>query len=1053
MLRRCDRYLLREAVGPFALALSGLVLFILLNVVLSLSDLMVDRGLGMAALLRLVLLKVPSLLVVAVPMSALFATFLALGRMIHDREILALESLGIPLRRLLVPLLAAAAVVAAADFAIYNWLVPASEASYQDALRAAIFRQGAPRITSNAFFRGQNDQFFYIRSYDESTGRLLGIHIYDTTGRLFPQAGTRITLLTAEEGTWAGGAWELEDAMVYGFDREGILTFSATVESLTLPIDQSIAELVSRSRTASEMGLAELIQRIAQGRESGQRVEEYIVEAHLKLALPLAAVLFVLLAGSLSLAFMPRGRAASLVLGLLLVALYQGVLWWTQTLGRRGAMDAALAAWIPNLIFGAGGVLLFLRVDHMASREGWRHLRRRLRPLGLGIVAVLTLVALSLDAVALDDPVPLTLSCDEVFVADDGSEVRASGAVVASFSSTVLHADFLGLERVQTGSWALDAQGSVSLKFGTDFELLADRVTAVVEAAAGDAVARLAEAKDLSGRSRFTNSTGTEHTLAFAASSGRIDLEGGEVARVEAEGADFTTCDVCCSPLRRRPYSLHAERFVLYPGQLLVAYGLVVRIGGVALMWLPMYVQPLRETLDAPLFPSLGQDALHGGFAKWSVPFFVSPGAYGSLLVDLYAKYAEVAAGAIVHLQAGPFAARLATYAFPAKVGDPEYRLSFDTQAQLVDEWEAHGDLSYERRGEAERLTYSFRLEGDTPVASVDVAASRETRSEPETATRVIERLPDITLDFEPARFEGFRVAPSLAAGWLREGVLGEEREARLRMLGHLALTADPLLWAGVRVTPEASAELALYGGEGERNARASLNLSATVTWAGLRAVWRRSIVRGASPFTFDAVSGDEILEWTLSREGALDLSLSGSARRSSGIGLLRLSAAQGGPLPWTFSAWLDPASGRVTDLALSGSWSDGLHSLRFSIPFNVDVGQFGEVGVDVEASLSGVRLSLQTDLDLRLVSVSEATIEAALSLSRDWGLELGVKYAADRAIPFGLSYGVFHDVSDCLRVGVERSRGQTWIYASVLAFPEAVVRYAPQTSALDVGR
>src|SRR5512136_2401272 len=147
MLRRSDRYVLREMIGPFALALAGLILFILLNIILSLSDLMVDRGVSMLTLLRLVLLKVPSLLVVAIPMSVLFATFLGLGRMTHDREVVALESLGIPLRRLLLPLVLAAGLVAVGDFAIYNWLVPASEGAYQDALRGVIYRQGIPRIT------------------------------------------------------------------------------------------------------------------------------------------------------------------------------------------------------------------------------------------------------------------------------------------------------------------------------------------------------------------------------------------------------------------------------------------------------------------------------------------------------------------------------------------------------------------------------------------------------------------------------------------------------------------------------------------------------------------------------------------------------------------------------------------------------------------------------------------------------------------------------------------------------------------------------------------
>ena len=191
MPRRFDRYLLREMVGPFALALAGLVLFILLNIILSLSDLMVDRGVEMAMMLRLILYKVPSLLVIAVPMAALFAVFLGLGRLASDREIMALESMGVSLRRMMVPLLLAATLVAGADFLVYNWAVPASEQAYQQTLRQIIFRDGAPRITANAFFRGPDNQYFYIRRYDEETGALHDVHIYDTTGRLFPRPRRR----------------------------------------------------------------------------------------------------------------------------------------------------------------------------------------------------------------------------------------------------------------------------------------------------------------------------------------------------------------------------------------------------------------------------------------------------------------------------------------------------------------------------------------------------------------------------------------------------------------------------------------------------------------------------------------------------------------------------------------------------------------------------------------------------------------------------------------------------------------------------------------------
>ena len=185
-VRRCDRYLLREMVGPFVLALVGLLLFLLLNIVLSLTPLMVDRGIGMSTVLRLVILELPGLFVLAVPMAALFATFLGLGRLMHDREIMAFESIGISLRRMLLPLIVAAAVLSAFDFAINNWAAPASERAFQRTYLEVVFRQSIPRITPNAIFSGPDNLFFYVRRYDANTRTLHDVLIYDTEGDLFP---------------------------------------------------------------------------------------------------------------------------------------------------------------------------------------------------------------------------------------------------------------------------------------------------------------------------------------------------------------------------------------------------------------------------------------------------------------------------------------------------------------------------------------------------------------------------------------------------------------------------------------------------------------------------------------------------------------------------------------------------------------------------------------------------------------------------------------------------------------------------------------------------
>jgi len=1050
MLRRSDRYVLREMIGPFALALAGLILFILLNIILSLSDLMVDRGVTMATLLRIVLLKVPSLLVVAIPMSVLFATFLGLGRMVHDREVVALESLGIPLRRVLLPLVIAAGLVAAADFAVYNWLVPASEGAYQDALRGVIYRQGVPRITSNAFFRGPNDQFLYIRRYDEATGKIHDVHIYDTSGELFPQAQVekqaQLVLLTANEGLWEGNSWALTDAHVYGFDRDGVLVFSAVVGSLVLPVDQGIAAILSRSQTTSEMGIAELLTRISQARANGQRVNEYVVEMHLKMALPLASVIFVLVGGSLSLAFLPRSRAVGIVLGLLLVAIFQGVLWWTQTLGRRGAMDPALAAWLPDLLFGGFGLLLFLRVDRLASRDVWSRVRARLPFLAItfGILATLSLSACATP--------PIHLDCDELFVSPDGKLLRASGSVHAAFESTSVEAGSLVLEEVQSGSWTLAAANGVSLRTSDELALESETLAATVDAATGALVALAAEATFLSGSIAFTNSDGEKATLYFRADRARLTLGEGRMELLEGYGSELTTCACCGTSLRERPYSLRAERLLLYPDRLFVAYGITGRAAGAGIVWLPVYMQPLKETLEAPLFPAIGRSATHGWFAKWSLPFFASEALYGHVDIDVYPWTRELAVGGGVRYDVGGQRGELTAFRFPAKVGDPETSVRFRHTSDLAAGWQAAGSADYKAVGTRERSTYSFHLDGTTKLGDVALTASRTLTETEGEATRVDERLPELSFDAAEVSWGRLSLSPSLAFGWRREGVMGEPLAEALRLGGGLAATAAAFEVAGMRITPAGSIRATLYDGPSGREEQVVLALTPSASLGNLSLEWSSAWAFGSSPFDSDRATTEHAVRWAYSRQGPLDLTLRGSFDFTDGLGPESATLAWTAVADWKIAGTFDPQDARVTSFEVSAIWSDGVRSATWILPLDKAVGRFRQSTLRLSSAIDPVSLSLRLVADLDLLTLSSWAIETELASGAGWGLNASASHTAASPRSVAIELGLFKDIADCLRVGVEFSQREAWLYISILAFPEAVLRYAPRTLEVEVG-
>ncbi len=1078
MLRRCDRYILREALGPFLLALAGLVLFILLNVILSLSDLMVDRGVSMTTLLRLVLLKIPSLLVVAVPMSALFATFLGLGRMGHDREVLALESLGISLRRILLPLLFAAAFVGVADFALYNWLVPASEAAYQDALRQVIYRQGTPRITANAFFKGQNDQFFYIRRFDESSGKLYDVVIYDTTGRLFPQAGTQVTMITADEGTWTAGAWTLSSGTVYGFDREGQLVFTATIESLVIPIEQGVAELVSHSRTPSEMGLAELRERIAQAQKNGQRIDEYVVESHLKLALPLAALVFVLLGGALSLAFLPANRAVGIVLGLLLVAVFQGFLWWTQTLGRRGAMDPAWAAWLPDLVFGAIGVYLYVRVDRLATRDTRGRWWRRL-PLTLVLLLAVSFSVLGTDAsaplvgpdasaplVGLDGSspsvgtgtpaeavgnVPVHLECDELFVADDGSTLHAVGSVRATFQNSQLEADDLLVERVQSSSWRLSAFGSVALLVPGTTELAGDSMIVEINGQSGEVKPRWAKADGLRGEVVFTNSEGKEKELYFRARRGEVSFDDtGEVSLLTAEQAEVTTCDCCGLALDRQPYSLKADRLRLYPDRLLVAYGLTARVSAAGVFWLPLYVQPLQETLDSPLFPAFGSSSSRGWFVKWNVPFFLSEAVYGTILLDYYSKYSEIGVGATLRYAGGGHEGRASAYFLPSEVHDTEVEVSLTDTVALGGNWQGAGRFEYDAEGDDEELSFLAKLRGTIGPADVSLLASRIIDTT--TTTTIEEKLPELSFSLPSQQVGPLSFRPTFLAGWYREEKKGEPPEGRFRFRSQLQSTVDAVAFAGFRIQPSATLQSSLYADATDWEDVESIQVGASATRSGLELAWTTTFAHGSSPFEFDETETEHELTWTAKRSGPVDLTVSGSFNSVDGPGLVRATADWDDWATWKVTANYNLTLARLSTLIVRGDWRDERRKVVWRIPYDALDGEFSIASFDVSAEWKTLALSVENDLDLNALALIASDITADLTVGNGWGLELEIDYSSTSFDLGDVSYGVFKDIANCVRVGIERSSGDIWVYVSILAFPEAVLRYAPTSASFEIG-
>jgi lipopolysaccharide export LptBFGC system permease protein LptF len=110
------------------------------------------------------------------------------------------------------------------------------------------------------------------------------------------------------------------------------------------------------------MTYSELKTYIAELKASGYHVVPYQVSLQQKLAFPFVAIIMTLLAVPFAVSTGRSGAIYGIGVGLVLAIVYRTALSLFGALGSGGWIDPTLAAWSPNILFGAAAAYLLLTV-------------------------------------------------------------------------------------------------------------------------------------------------------------------------------------------------------------------------------------------------------------------------------------------------------------------------------------------------------------------------------------------------------------------------------------------------------------------------------------------------------------------------------------------------------------------------------------------------------------------------------------------------------------------------------------------------------------------
>ena len=181
-MKKLDRFVLKAFIGPF-IAILMIVVFILMMQTLWLYiDELVGKGLGIRTILEFLFWGVCSLaLPLALPLATLLASTMIIGQLAENGELMAIKAAGISFGRLIAPLAAAAALIAAGTFVICARLVPYAYNQIYT-LRDDIARtKDEIKIPPGTFYDGIDGYILRVGAQNKATKMLYDVQVYDHT--------------------------------------------------------------------------------------------------------------------------------------------------------------------------------------------------------------------------------------------------------------------------------------------------------------------------------------------------------------------------------------------------------------------------------------------------------------------------------------------------------------------------------------------------------------------------------------------------------------------------------------------------------------------------------------------------------------------------------------------------------------------------------------------------------------------------------------------------------------------------------------------------------
>lgn len=355
-----DRYILKELIKIFILSISVLTSVMFLDKMLYLTEMIVNKGVSIANVIKLLIFVSPAFLVLTIPMSVLVSSLITFNRLSADSELIVLNTSGYSFYRILRPVI----VLSIAGYIITNFLMlyalPWGNYSFRNLVFNILRSRATIDIRERIFNNDFDNLLIYVNENDPNSNLMQGIFIADSRDK------DNVQIVSAREGILAADseafnvAFLLKDGAIHNTDSESekyrMLTFSTYKIQLSMRDQLAHNEKILKGNR--DMSIKEIRKKIAYLKKNNMAYFSELVEFHKKFSIPFICLILGLVGAPLGIKSSRAGKSGGFAISLGVILFYYISLIAGESLGGAGKVYPAIAMWFPNSVILILGLYL-----------------------------------------------------------------------------------------------------------------------------------------------------------------------------------------------------------------------------------------------------------------------------------------------------------------------------------------------------------------------------------------------------------------------------------------------------------------------------------------------------------------------------------------------------------------------------------------------------------------------------------------------------------------------------------------------------------------------